>query len=280
MRPFHEIVIPPENFPAIVLCHSPKQKEQCELHWHEAVEIIASLDSRLKIISGQTEFEIPENSVAIINSGLIHRITPITGYAVTSLSLRLDPNFFSKYSKINPNWFDARHDNEASREVADCCRKLAELYSSENNNTEIILEANSLVYHIVYLMVTKLCVSHIKFSHSHSEKYLERYQKIVRYMEENYKNPLTLNEAAKIMHLSKEHISREFPLYIGEGFREHLTNIRLIKAQELLLGSDLPIEKIAENTGFPDSRAYNAAFKKCYGISPAQYRRNYKRQKN
>lgn len=280
MDTFHEIVVPPENFPAVVLIHSPeKDIERCELHWHESIELLASLDSRLHVICGQDEFVLMENDVALINSSLIHRVYPQKGHAIVSLSLRLDPGLFKNYSKGNHNWFDINQNVEARRDIALCCRRLYELYTHEGENPGLLLEANALVYHIVYVMITYLCISQVKHPQEHSDKYNDRYRQIMSYIDENYNKPITLNEIACLVHISKEHLSREFPSYVGEGFREHLTNIRLIKAQKDLLSSDLPLIDIAIQHGFSDLRAYNRAFRKCYGVSPAQYRRNHQ-QKN
>ena len=278
MNAFHEIVVPPDNFPAVILIHSPENTTICEMHWHECMELVASLDSRLYVTCGQNEVTLMENDVTIVNSSMIHRVTPMKGHAIVSLSLRLDPGLFKNYSKENHNWFDLSRNEEARRDIASCCRNLYELYAAKEENPGLLLEANALVFHIVYLMITYCCVSRMGSPQAHSEKYYGRYRELMYYMEEHYSQPLTLDEIADLLHLSKEHISREFRSYVGEGFREHLTKIRLINAQKDLLGSDLPLIDIAIKNGFPNLRAYNHSFQKYYDIPPAQYRRNYKRR--
>ncbi|MDE6202866.1 MAG: AraC family transcriptional regulator, partial [Lachnospiraceae bacterium] len=257
MNAFHEIVVPSDNFPAVVIIHTPENTTVSAPHWHESIELIASLDSRLHITCGQNGIELKENEIALINSAMIHGVVPVKGHAVVSLSLRLDPGLFRNYSKETYNWFDLNRNKEVSQDIACCCRKLYELYAQEEEKPGLLLEANSLVFHIVYLMITYLCISRTKRLQSHSEKYYERYCELMAYIEEHYNEPLTLNEIAGKMHLSKEHLSREFRSYVGEGFREHLTNIRLIKAQKDLLGTDLPLIDIAIRNGFPNLRAYN-----------------------
>lgn len=279
MSAIHEIVILPDNFPAAIIIHSPKNTSECKLHWHESIELLASLDSRLHITCGQKQFNLMENDVALINRSMIHSVAPLGGHAIVSLSIRLDPGLFKNYSNEKYNWFDLEQNLEAKQDIIICCRKLYELYTYEKDNTGLLFEANALIYHIVYLMITHLCVSHLDDTRDHSQKYYDRYRKIIAYMEEHYNEALPLNEISEMLHLSKEHLSREFRSYVGEGFREHLTNIRLVKAQKDLLGSDLPLLDIALAHGFPNLRAYNQAFQKTYHVSPAQYRRNYKRQK-
>lgn len=280
MEAFHEIVIPRENIPAVIMLHSPQgNNTACELHWHESVELLASLDSRLHIICGQNEFDLMENDIALVNSSQVHRIYPLEGHAIVSLSLRLDAKIFQNYTGEKRCWFDLSLNEDARKEIGFCCRKLYELYAKEDHDSSVLLEANSLVFHIAYLLNTRLCTSSMKGSSSrlYSRKYEGRYHTILSYMEENYNKPITLDEIAGLVHLSREHLSREFSTYAGESFREHLTAIRLVKAQTDLLGSDLPLIDIAIAHGFSDLRAYNRAFRKYYGVSPAAYRQSHRR---
>ena len=100
------------------------------------------------------------------------------------------------------------------------------------------------------------------------------------YIQDHYNESLTLESVAAYAHLSKEHLSREFKKYVGEGFRTHLVNIRLSKAQADLIGTDMSLLDVALKHGFPDLRSYTTAFKESFGQSPKQYRRNYKIQHN
>ncbi len=92
-------------------------------------------------------------------------------------------------------------------------------------------------------------------------------------MEDRYDEPITLELLAKELHISKEHLSREFRTYTGDSFRNHLVEIRLNNAHRDLLSSDLPLIDVAIKNGFSDLRSYNRAFKKYYHISPQQYRK-------
>ncbi len=46
---FHEIVISSENIPAMVMIHHPDERP-CQSHWHEGVELVASLNSELNVL--------------------------------------------------------------------------------------------------------------------------------------------------------------------------------------------------------------------------------------
>lgn len=133
----------------------------------------------------------------------------------TSLSLRIAPEIFQKYCGKDHCWFDLNRSPEARKEIADCCQKLYELYSEENTQPYLLLEANSILFHIVYLMVTHIRSDYPADRLHYSEKYYNRYREIMRYMEEHYNEPISLEDVASFIHLSKEHLSREFPTYVG-----------------------------------------------------------------
>ena len=60
----------------------------------------------------------------------------------------------------------------------------------------------------------------------------------------------------------------------GKGFREYLTELRLTDAASLLRYSELSVTEIAYSVGFCESNYFSNVFKKQYGISPKDYRKN------
>lgn len=58
----------------------------------------------------------------------------------------------------------------------------------------------------------------------------------------------------------------------GSSFRSLLDGVRFRKAQQLLLGSRLPVESIAQQLGYAESAAFIHAFQRWAGCSPAVYR--------
>ena len=70
-----------------------------------------------------------------------------------------------------------------------------------------------------------------------------------------------------VSHLFKEHTNQSVKKYINE--------LRIKQSEKLLLTTDLPIGNIAQLCGFADSNYFSTAFKKSYGLSPAQFRTNH-----
>ncbi|WP_338552198.1 AraC family transcriptional regulator [Paenibacillus sp. KS-LC4] len=97
----------------------------------------------------------------------------------------------------------------------------------------------------------------------------------VRYIQEHYNRPLTLNAIAGALECSEGHLSRLFKNKTGISPMHYLGQIRTQRTMQLLLRTDATLQDIAENVGFPDAHSLSRSFKKYKGISPARYREKY-----
>lgn len=101
----------------------------------------------------------------------------------------------------------------------------------------------------------------------------ERLEEIKEFIHKNYSNPdLNVSMIAETFHISLYHISRCFKKETGEGMAEYIIGYRIEKAKKLLKTTDIPINKIATETGFGVISSFNRTFKKYVGITPKQYR--------
>ncbi len=95
-----------------------------------------------------------------------------------------------------------------------------------------------------------------------------------KYIYKNFKQPLTLEEVSGVASLSPTYFSKKFKQITGMGFKEYLNFVRLKHAQAALLTTNNTITDIALEYGFNDSNYFKDIFKKVYGKSPREYRKN------
>ncbi len=95
-----------------------------------------------------------------------------------------------------------------------------------------------------------------------------------KYIYKNFRNPLTLEKVAAVASLSPTYFSKKFKQTTGMGFKEYLNYVRLKHAQAALLTTDSSITDIALEYGFNDSNYFKDLFKKVYGKSPREFRKN------
>lgn len=84
--------------------------------------------------------------------------------------------------------------------------------------------------------------------------------------------PITLEEISQRIATSPRQLQRVFTEHTGQGFRTYLRRLRLSKAAELLVGTNLPVREIADAVGYGDASQFAKAFKRMYGVSPSRYR--------
>jgi len=104
----------------------------------------------------------------------------------------------------------------------------------------------------------------------------ENVGEIVRYIENNYDKPLTLETLASLSHYSRRHFTRLFREVCGVSPMEYLNKIRIKNASDLLVKSDMSIKQISRLCGFEDNNLFSRRFKEAYKISPSDYRRSCK----
>ncbi len=93
------------------------------------------------------------------------------------------------------------------------------------------------------------------------------------YIESHISDNITVKELADTVHMSVTHFSRVFKERSGFSPYEYVVNMRLNKAKELLLKSDMTITTIAYETGFNSEANFVYCFTKNVGISPGKFRK-------
>jgi AraC-like DNA-binding protein len=94
----------------------------------------------------------------------------------------------------------------------------------------------------------------------------------IDYMEENFRESLTLGEVAKSAFLSPAYFSHVFREATSTCFAHYLQQIRVREAKRLLRKTDRTVTAIAFDSGFNNLSHFNRVFRKLEGVSPTQYR--------
>ncbi len=92
------------------------------------------------------------------------------------------------------------------------------------------------------------------------------------YMENNYRQKLTLQTVAECCYVSQWHLSKLLNRHAGKSFYDILNAIRIEKAKAFLMDPSLKIGEIAELVGYADTAHFARTFKKLEGMSANEYR--------
>lgn len=93
-------------------------------------------------------------------------------------------------------------------------------------------------------------------------------------LRQRYAENISLDSIAEDVGLSGKYFSRIFKREMGIDFSKYLTDYRMKKAAQKLLETDRSIAEICREVGIPDSAYFGSVFKKYYGMTPGQWRKN------
>jgi AraC-like DNA-binding protein len=119
-----------------------------------------------------------------------------------------------------------------------------------------------------------LCSENYKLAFD--EKGNKRLTAVLTFIRENYFKPISLEKVARIARMSPISFSRYFKKNCGACFIEYLTRVRTNKACYLLRETDYQVQDIALECGFGSVSNFNKQFRKTEGLSPRDYRSQFK----
>ncbi|WP_018757466.1 AraC family transcriptional regulator [Paenibacillus terrigena] len=94
---------------------------------------------------------------------------------------------------------------------------------------------------------------------------------ICNYMKENYRQAIRLDTLSAITGLSRNYIIRQFRKCYGSTPADYLASIRIEKAKQLAIQTDLTITEIANLVGYADLHSFSRMFKKRMQMSLSQF---------
>lgn len=101
---------------------------------------------------------------------------------------------------------------------------------------------------------------------------LQTSRKVLEYMNEHLAENVSIDQVAKISRMSPSHFIRAFTVTFGVPPHRYLINLRLQKAESLLVQSKLPIADIAFQTGFSSQSHLTNAMMRYKQMTPAKIR--------
>lgn len=99
----------------------------------------------------------------------------------------------------------------------------------------------------------------------------DNYLRVIRTI---YRSNTTLESAAGLLGYSTGHFNRCFKAKFGVSPHQYIISLRMSDAIRML-ASNMPLDTIGCAVGYADGQSFSNAFRKYYGISPSDYRKNY-----
>ena len=96
---------------------------------------------------------------------------------------------------------------------------------------------------------------------------------VLNYIAPHINEPLTVNSIAQILYQNRSYLSRIFKSEMEINLSDYIVERKLLEAKDLLRFSERSISEISNFLAFSSQSYFQTVFKKKYGITPLQYRK-------
>ncbi len=253
-------------------------------HWHEHLEFLYIVQGEAKIQCGSAYYTARAGDLIVVNSNELHHgvggSDDLFYYALIADPTLLQGSFSDTaetrfLEPIRQSRLLLRNHISGNDEIAQCIQSIVRELDEQELGFELAVK--SLLYRLLTLLIRMHAPTVLsKIEHAERIKNMKRFDPVLRYIDENYNKPLTVEELASIAGLSRFHFSRLFKEMTGRTLSAYILSFRLNRADYLLRHTELTVSEIAALTGFSDIYYFSRAFKKQKKSAPSSLRKHTK----
>ncbi|NJP40281.1 AraC family transcriptional regulator [Oscillospiraceae bacterium HV4-5-C5C] len=96
----------------------------------------------------------------------------------------------------------------------------------------------------------------------------------IDYMRHNFQKKFKISDLADEIGISRSYLTQEFKAITHMSPQDFLINLRMESAAHQLSCGNHAVSEIATQSGYEDALTFSKSFKKKYGVSPSEYRKN------
>lgn len=129
---------------------------------------------------------------------------------------------------------------------------------------------------LIMIELTQLNIDNISENMKSFENVTHRrFNNILEWIRLNIHERIYIHELARQFDFNVDYLTRLFKKYLGVSTMSYINGMKVAKAKELLVQSEIPVKEIAFAMGFDDEKYFMKLFKELEGITPSQYRNAY-----
>lgn len=251
-------------------------------HWHEEIELICVTEGRLLVSIGQEEFELSEGEGYFCNSGILHKAEPVSGLCLQRAVL-FHPTVIGGKNSVYYRKYAEPLISDSSLpfirlgkgclwhgQILEKMNAAWEAGSDEPAGFE--LKVRALLGEILLSVIQNRASGQAARRPAVLLRKEERVKRMIVFIEQNYRRPLTSAEIAGSADISPSESLRCFHDILHTTPVQFLAQYRMEKAREYLEQTALPVSEIAELCGYLDVSYFSRAFRHVCGMKPTEYR--------
>ena len=252
-----------------VQLHVDEYSEKCQYflrHWHEHIELHYVLEGTPLLSLNQREIKAKKGSLVIVNSNELHA-GYCDGSLVRVMVIIFEMEDFSKELAGKNIIFQRLIEKD---EVIDGIMSVIHReYLERKIGYHLVCrgEPLRLIAHLVREYAEEILT---ESESGKRKKRLERLNTVLDYIQNNYREQISNQELAEVIHLSEDRFNHLFKESMGMSPLQYMNELRLKKAMSLLKKREYSIAEISGQVGFTDYNHFGRQFRKYYGCSPSE----------
>ena len=253
------------------------------LHWHEEIELLYQLNGRSDIQIDGEKYQIQNKLLTVIDSRQVHSIhtySDTSMFICVHISKKLIEKYIPDIDLYRIYCIPDDIPDSQFPEYLSVCRQmeaLLRLYITDKPAWQ--MESERIILQVLAQLIRhfsrKSAPDEIGLSSADRTSF-NRIRDVITYVEEHFREPISLQDIAGHLGLGREYFCRFFKKNMGMSFLRYLNEVRISHVYRDLEQTDAPIAEIAEKNGFLNQKLFNRAFREVYGCTPSAVRRKSK----
>lgn len=243
-------------------------------HSHHCSELFYVIDGQGQFLIENETYPVSANDLVIVNPNILHTEVSYNSSPLKYIVLGIEGlELTANSSNDNPNFCIINLKNISDIILSHLKSMLSEI---ETKNPGYDIVCQNLMEILIVLLGRQTNFSTMLIPIK--KKTSKLCDSAKKYIDSHYQENITLDDLAKINHVSKYHLVHTFTEEYGISPINYLIHKRLEEAEHLLSTTDLPLSLISYTTGFSSSSYFAQIFKKQKGCSPRDYRKENKKE--
>lgn len=237
-------------------------------HTHKHVELFYIIGGRGQFLIEDRLYPVNTNHLVIINPNVTHTEVSLNAQpleyivlGIDGIELTVDEDHGGQFCIL---------DHFGSVEISSCLRNILREIEMKQPGFEDICQAFMKILVIRLMRSTGLSLPDqtqvISANHQCAM--------VRRYIEQHFKESLTLDQLAEQAHMNKYYLSHTFKREYGISPIQFMLNRRLEESKYLLAETDLSMSHIAQMLGFSSLSYFSQVFRRMQNVSPLEYRQS------
>ncbi|MCI9151026.1 MAG: helix-turn-helix domain-containing protein [Lachnospiraceae bacterium] len=238
------------------------------------------LEGSLRILEKENTFYLGKSDIFLFEPRRKYQVSSAGNNVI--LSIVLDNHFVLKGNSQTLGHYICNSASDSARNYDPLRQLLSQIANTASDPSDQKgLHLTSQAYRLLYYLDTYHYEPYAEqLFYTGNDKSQDRMNRVLNYIHLHYASPISLQETAKIFHLSAPYLSSFFKQGMQENFNAYVNRIRLEHAVDELVYTNKSITSITFDNGFASMNALNKLFREKYQTTPREYRKAHQLERN